>query len=562
MRNDTLPASRVSRFYWLFLFFLSILFTAGRVDFDPSLITKMIGTDSYLRFLTLEELVNSGHWYNHHIANTNWPYGLEHHWSRVVDLLLLPFLLLFKIWLPPKLAMLAAALSYSTCVLLTLLITLSITIRRFAANDDKALLSSFVVIAALCNPFLLAYFAPGRVDHHSLLSVLLMLSLFLTIKRQYFAAGMVSGIGIWVSVEFFIPFSFLCLAISLRWLKTIEPGNLSLTSLFGGTLPVTLIAILTERPPSEFFTPIADCLSVIHLLLLLLFWISAMILEKTRITHASFFVKTVSGILSAAFTLGITLYGYPQLMDVGFVPHTDTLVKAHFNQNVGEMQPPFATRYGLIPFIPLLLTFLPLWVRIKNQNFDRTGFVLLIIALGLNLFLLTAFRWAYYAQPVVIILFAYAIAGFSWQKRPFLRVGMLSLFIALPLALLIIQQEKNTTAQPSQGSCFSQIHKMIQENQFGELPQTVALPPDFGYELLFFTPHRILAANNHRNVEGLGDLLRVLQGNSRQKAAEIIQKRKISLILTCKPLNYKTDGLLESKKEGLIYLYRPLIAPL
>ena len=66
----------------------------------------------------------------------------------------------------------------------------------------------------------------------------------------------------------------------------------------------------------------------------------------------------------------------------------------------------------------------------------------------------------------------------------------------------------------------------------GAGPATVAAPIDFGPELLLRTPHAVLAAPYHRNVEGFADHRRLFAGGEAE-ALEVVVRRGIEAVLFC-----------------------------
>ena len=62
--------------------------------------------------------------------------------------------------------------------------------------------------------------------------------------------------------------------------------------------------------------------------------------------------------------------------------------------------------------------------------------------------------------------------------------------------------------------------------------QTLAAPIDTGPRILFLTPHKVLAAPYHRNIEGLTDNRRIFAGTEEQALAAV-KARGVGAILFC-----------------------------
>ena len=56
---------------------------------SPVLTGELLGPDSYMRVVRVQEFLAHGQWHNSDIARANAPYGDALHWTRPFDLLLL-----------------------------------------------------------------------------------------------------------------------------------------------------------------------------------------------------------------------------------------------------------------------------------------------------------------------------------------------------------------------------------------------------------------------------------------------------------------------------------------
>ena len=74
---------------------------------------------------------------------------------------------------------------------------------------------------------------------------------------------------------------------------------------------------------------------------------------------------------------------------------------------------------------------------------------------------------------------------------------------------------------------------LSQTNGLGDRPKTILTFVNFGPELLYRTPHKIITSPSHRNARGFLDAIRVMTATDDQEAKDIIDDRKIDLILLC-----------------------------
>ena len=504
------------------LLLLSLMFFVGRSGFDSNQVANSIGTDSWLRFLTLQNLIDGNGWYHHLIERTNWPHGLEHHWTRPVDILLLPLRIIFS----PMIA----ATAYQFLLLMAFVWGMVKTAQHYGASISNIVLLAFI-LAIYTNPYLLAYFSPARIDHHALLATLFVWLLYSLAKERFAVAGIFAGIGVWVAVEFFIPLTFISLWLGLCWWRDPEEHQDSPQHFFLPMMGVTTLAILLERPLDKFTTVIIDSISFPHFVLILMCSLAAIILSLPAVWECGKIWRFLKAALYGTVIFLITFAAFPQLLQLGFLNMSDPLLLEYFSQHVDELQSPLEGKYGLSPFVPLLLALpLGLW-RLQRENWPLLPLMLVFTCVGMHFLYFTAFRWAYYALPAALLLFSYGLSDEGWNKRPVLRMLLILILITLPLGLIYHKKEEKKLALNHH--CYSQTSQLIRQNLLGDTPLTVAISPSRGYEVLFYTPHRILAANNHRNESGLGDILRVLNTNDATVAKQIVKDRHIEVIAAC-----------------------------
>lgn len=61
--------------------------------------TDLADTDCYMRLVRVEQLAETGQWYDSVIHRSNYPYGEELHWTRPLDVILLVGAYVFEPWL-------------------------------------------------------------------------------------------------------------------------------------------------------------------------------------------------------------------------------------------------------------------------------------------------------------------------------------------------------------------------------------------------------------------------------------------------------------------------------
>ena len=149
----------------------------------------------------------------------------------------------------------------------------------------------YLVLIFMTQLSVVSYSLPGRVDHHTLQILLAVASVGLVLrlsvrpqrKGPAVLAGLVLGLGLWVSVEFILVVLLVMAALWLSWLRHGRMAGAPALGLAGGLAGSLVLALLSERPAAAFLTVEYDRVSVVFLvvaLLHLLFWLLALWVEQ------------------------------------------------------------------------------------------------------------------------------------------------------------------------------------------------------------------------------------------------------------------------------------------
>ena len=74
---------------------------------------------------------------------------------------------------------------------------------------------------------------------------------------------------------------------------------------------------------------------------------------------------------------------------------------------------------------------------------------------------------------------------------------------------------------------------LAEDQRFAAPPQTILALIDFGPQLLYRTPHRVIATPYHRNGNGIVDGRTMLATSDEAEARRLMSQRGVSLILLC-----------------------------
>ncbi len=535
----------------------------------------LIDTDSYMRLVRVELLHETGAWFDGRIPRSNAPYGDTLHWTRPFDLLVLaaawPLVPLFGFedalfwggaWVSPLLLLAAGA-------------TMIWAARPVIELETRP----YLVLIFLTQLTVVSYSLPGRVDHHTLQILLAVASLGLALRlfvgppRKGLAvfAGLVLGLGLWVSVEFILV---VLLVMAVLWLSWLRRGPMAAAPALwlAGSLAGSLVLVLfSERPAAAFLTVEYDRVSVIFLvvaLLHLLFWLLAVWAQRRAAVGASLrrrvFASLAWAVASAAviqflfpsFFLGGTAYADPEFERVflSLIRELEPLVPVD-GQSLGR----FMLKLGA-PSAGLAVALAMAWARRRED--DATIWAFFALGLGLYLALsLQHLRFAALAQVFAVIPLTYllgAIQGrldrISDRRRRGVARGLAAFVVifGVPAAGLslgyggAVENATDGAAGPGgvtapgqaasrRGDCpISAIAAYLERPEtFGDRSRIIAAHVNYGPELLYRTRHQVVAAPYHRNVSGILDIYRLFSAVDPEQGRAIVDARGIELLLLC-----------------------------
>lgn len=230
-------------------------FEAGHVNlFDP---------DSYTRLLRVAQLHATGRWYDPTLAAVNAPFGLELHWTRPLDGLLLAGAWLAGVALP-----FPAALEWSGLLLAPVLHGVAALLLWFGAKPLLGLPErALAVLLFVAQRSLTTDFVTGFADHHALVVTLALGQLVAVVQGRLLLAGIAAGLGIWVSPECLLLLPVPLMTLALLWVRTGGDEPRDGLRFCVGAVAALGVGLLLERPPGQWLTVDAFRISVLHVAL-------------------------------------------------------------------------------------------------------------------------------------------------------------------------------------------------------------------------------------------------------------------------------------------------------
>jgi hypothetical protein len=546
----------------------------------PVLDGSLADSDAYMRLARVVHLHDGGAWFDAREPRINPPVGHVQHWTRPLDALLLA-----GAWLLEPMLGFARALHLWGVLISPVLLALALGALAWAAapalDRDARLLACLVL---LTQPTVLAYTSVGRPDHHSLLLLLALILIGLTARlaaapgdrRAALLAGAIAGLGIWISPEALTFVGVSLAALGLFWLwgtPDLARANRDYLLASAATLGT---ALLVERGPLDLLALESDRLSIVHVALFVLlagFW--AIISRAERAPAGGVFGRAIAGMAQrvAALTpagagagaapriaralaavvgvsaiLLIMLLLFPHLRD-GPLGHVDPLYARIRLQNIIEAQPLMPAEWlgsgrvaeafqRLIRVIGIALFALPCLAVLLARSSGAAWRFWATVALALLAFLPLVFyqvRWATYAEAFLVWPYA---AGVGWllsritsaaKRGVVLRplVILAALFWPLLLSAALPQQQIESAGRACPLDRLATVLNRAPE------PQTVLAYADYGSELLYRTPHRVLSIPNHRPQPGFAATWRILTTTEERAARADLARFGVDLILLC-----------------------------
>lgn len=479
----------------LFTFFLQLAFYEILQEGQEP---RLYDTDAYMRLVRVEQLHQTGNWFDNVIHRSNTPYGESSHWTRPLDLLLLAGAWVFQLFTNFHHALLTWGILISPVLQFAGMFAMVWAIAPFIKREYYWHAAALF----LWTPATLVPCVAGRPDHHSVLVVLFILEMGValrlatallleqkkqTVVRLSCVLGGLLALSTWTSVESLAVVAMHLGALAILWQSPfIRPQNRTvasssiaffLSALFIGSC----IALAAEKPFSHWAVIEYDRISIVCLsifgVLALCAWIIVGIETRFFIVRRTRFIFLAIALTGLAIVVGIF---FPHFFRGPYV-QMDPLTKEIWLKGVKEIQPiivawpkdlPKAILWLGLPFVGVafLLEQLhrtghhPFRFLLRKLNDllnipqspesspvdvpapDKMLAVWTVCGVGLLIFIsLTIFqtRWAYYSGalalfPVTLLL--NTITDFLKTKLPsfWTKVVRLFLIILLTIGFLIL----------------------------------------------------------------------------------------------------------------------------
>ena len=517
----------------------------------------LFGPDSYMRVNRVLHLLGDGAWYSSLYPYSNAPFGEALHWTRAFDILLLG-----GAGLAAPFTGLKAAVFWSGAVISPLLQLATLLAFLWGMRPVLDARSRFFLgLLFLFQPAVLVNFIAGRADHHSLILFLFVLSIGFTVRlltRPYRAsicigAGAVAALALWVSVESLAAVFLNLLALGIFWVFKREDFAKKGLSVSISLLAGAAIAMLLERPFDQMLVVEFDRISIVTLTLLVVnagLWGVLGVLDRRGALCVNARARLILAGASA-LAAGLALWLVFPKFYLGPMVDMHPGIKPIWFDYIKEAKPILSLEnfaLGRVVFwLGMALPAAPFlaWLALRDADPERRR-VMIYLCLGAALFVpIALLQLRAVAYPVLLLLPAFAVmltrllsrveAGVARPLRAVMGglavfgfvAGLPVLGVALPASASAPARKKIDCALPLM------TRHLADPNGLGQRRTTILAATDFGPELLYRTPHRVIATPYHRNSAGILAAYRIMTANDLAKARTDLRTRGVGLILLC-----------------------------
>lgn len=517
--------------------------------------------DDMLRLLQVHDFLAGQSWFDLTQHRLDPPEGGSIHWSRISDLGLILPMAAARLFVSDTWADRLAVVVYPSLILLGVLWSMVASARRFL-GPDATLPALFVT---LTSGSMLLQMLPGRIDHHGLQILFMVVLLGQLLHPFGWRRGAVSGLmmalSLGVGLET-LPY-VAATQVALWWLwsrQSLDAAFLRGAGLgmIGGCLGVMIGTIA----PPLWTAAYNDAFGRAHAAALIgggLCW-----LLLAQVTMEKVALRLLGGACLGGVSAGLLLWFFPELLMAPYA-RLDPFLKYWFMDNVQEAAPLY--KYAR--------------ASLDSAVMDAT-YAAIAVGLALRLILTEKLSQRRDSWIAATLLLGVACIVALFQVRAFSFVGG---FAILPCAAMIARVRRIPDLRPLAAACAWIFMSMagagivgrVAQMGFGKtdtaaqnepasasscvqradieplnrLPRGLMLNPiDLGTRILAFSHHSILASPYHRVQRGMKASVRAYMAPA-DEARRIAAERHVDYVIYC-PVLPETEIFLAAAPKGLM----------
>ena len=524
------------------------------------------GTDDLLRMVNVRDLLGGQGWFDLHQYRLGLPGGTLMHWSRLVDLPIALLVMLGNALAPGHGEMITATL-WPFALFVAALMGFMVAVQRIANVNNMLpglVIGGFGLVAS-------GVFDTGSIDHHN---VQLALALWLvalimpskTERRDFAIAGVLASMMLAIGMEALPIIIAAGLAVVVRLAME---GDALVTPVrrFGLGLALSLLVLFFALVgPQNYSGTACDSYSLFHLCcggiggLALYLGLSDKV--RTRLPRANLTAPLIAGALAILIAI---LFFRSCLADP--VGNLDPKLKLFWLDSVFEAQSAFRI-VQLDPWLLPSLFGMPLlaigWLILAIRRGENRSVAIGLLILVLLSSAVTVFqmRGSEFSTPLSALALAGLVTILSegvGKERPVLLISTWLLSCAITWKLLCTAGIAlfahghsgpliaGANVKQAGASCHSTESLAALK---AEPAGTIAAANGLGPDILFTTPHRVLAGPYHRNVEGNLAWINAMIGTP-DEAQKILTDAGTTLLAIC-PDDPDERDFLRADPDGFV----------
>ncbi len=334
-------------------------------------------------------------------------------------------------------------------------------------------------------------------------------------------------------------------------------------------LGCTCLALVLERPWKALAAVEVDRLSVAHagvLGIVSILWLCLMLLARRSPLLGRAKARLLAVFAAVGLSIICTVALFPSLLG-GPLGDVDPQLRARCLAGIQEMQPLLRSdvrwAWGL-PMLGYSLTYPLMFVLNRTWRRDPRWIFLLAATLVFVMLSFLQARWTTYTQVLLLppaaamILRMRAAVQGRGLARLLAHCGITSVFLTLALSGLAVQSFARPVAKSD--SCPGASVRMLcnylrTDARWQGRTLRILTHPNFGAEILYRTPHQVIATLYHRNWQGLLATYDTLTAETDEQAYRQIRDRGIDLILLSP---HAEDAIFFSRPAAVSTLYQRL----
>ncbi len=560
---------------------VTVLLRWHDVPLPPDTLIGSADPDPWLRLSIVRDWLTGGSWYDHTIARSNAPWGgISSPWTRPLDVVLAFFVQLQPETVDINTRLIRAAMLIPW-LFMTLLLAGMVRAVKILCPIPSAMFMGVALAASA--PLMWNYFSFAYADHHSFLAVLFVWAIGGVLHpapsaRLMTTTGALLGLMLWISPEALALIGMMYLWYGLQWLSGEQGAARHLSILATATALMTAAAVMIERSPHAWLLPVYDTVSIVYVFILasaaLLAW--ALHYLNPPALRARLALAAVGGLLFV-----MMLWSAYPLAFKGPLAEADPYIFTNFLPNITEAQPVFHKNWVLV--IALLVQPLIALVLCGICLTRRDGFLTPTVALRIGFFyvlvgvlFLCQIRWCYYFYPLVALVLAPWLGALFSPEHPaaygrwparwlqhlsphrqmLRRLPIITVIFALPLLIALAVPDHDSANEKRFQACSESVRRLMYGGKLDAIgkgkPLTFFTHTNYGGEMLFWTPHRIVASNYHREGAGIQYLWEANTITDLKKLHAHLAQRHIDALMLCPSAQPSKGSALQAIWQGTV----------